>query len=153
MKWKLTVHKKLFELFIEIFFSAYVTLPTGHQCQFSIIRFVPKYLDETLVNFSVSPAGDWKTGWLWWEVVHLRFHVDLKSNFAFKINSMEILLGPNIRRINAIYESRMKWTWNYSKLAVEEVSFFGRVALLQLICIHDGAVGVTDLGVILLWLW
>ena len=40
---------------------------------------------------------------------------------------------------NVLYESRMKWTWHHSKLAVEEVSFFGglRVVLLQLLSIHD----------------
>ena len=42
-----------------------------------------------------------------------------------KKNSMEFLLGPITRRINVLYESRMKWTWHHSKLAVEEVSFFG----------------------------
>ena len=72
-----------------------------------------------------SPAGDWQTGCLWWEVVELRFHVDLKSNFALKNNSMEFWVGPITRRINVLYESRMKWTWHHSKLAVEEVSFFG----------------------------
>ena len=38
---------------------------------------------------------------------------------------MEFLLGPITRRINVLYESRMKWTRHHSKLAVEEVSFFG----------------------------
>ena len=28
----------------------------------------------------------------------------------------------------------------------------GRVVLLQILSIHDGAVGVTDLGVMLLWI-
>ena len=122
-----------------------------HRCQLSIIRFVPKYLDQTLVNFPASAAGDWQTGCLWWEVVESRFHVDLKSNFALKNNSMEFLLGPITRRINVLYKSRMKWTCHHSKLA--EVSFFGglRVVLLQLLSIHDGAVGVTNLGVMLLW--
>ena len=125
-----------------------------HRCQLSIIGFVPKYLDQILVNFSVSPAGDWQTGCLWWEVVESRFHVDLKSNFALKNYSMEFLLCPITRWINVLYESRMKWTWHHSKLAVEEVSFFGglTVVLLQLLSIHDGAVGVTNLGVMLLWL-
>ena len=78
--------------------------------------------------------------------------MDLKSNFALQNNSMEFLLGPITRRINVLYESRMKWTRNHSKLAVEEVSFFGglRVVLLQLLSIHDRAVGVTNLGVMLL---
>ena len=162
-----------------------------------------------VVNFTVSPAGDWQTGCVWWEVVQSRFQVDLthwgrvtyicvgklsiigsdnglspgrhqaiiwfnagilliepletnfseiliqihislfkkmylkissgkwrpfclglnvlKSNFAFKNNSMEFLLGPITRQINIMYESRMKWTWHHSKLAVEEVSFFGRL--------------------------
>ena len=59
---------------------------------------------------------------------------------------MEFLLGPITWRINVLYESRMKWTWHHSKLAVEEVSFFGglRVVLLQLSSIHDRAVGVTS---------
>ena len=96
-----------------------------------------------------------KSGACGWEVVESRFHVDLKSNFALKNNSMEFLLGPITWRINVLYESQMKWTWHHSKLAVEEVSFFGglRVVLLQLLSIHDWAVGVTDLGVALLWYW
>ena len=124
-----------------------------HRCQLSINRFYPKYLDQTLVNFSTSPAGDWQTGCLWWEVVKSRFHVDLKSNFPLKNNSMEFLLGPITRRINVLYESRMKWTWHHSKLAVEEESFFGglRVVLLQLLSMQDRAVGVTNLAVMLLW--
>ena len=79
--------------------------------------------------------------------------MDLKSNFALQNNSMEFLLGPITRRINVLYESRMKWTRHHSKLAVEEVSFFGglRVVLLQLLFIHDRAVGVMNLGVMLLW--
>ena len=93
--------------------------------QLSIIRFVPKYLDQTLVNFSASPAGDWQTGCLWWGVVESRFHVDLKLNFALENDSMVFLPGPITRRINVLYESRVKWTWHHSKLAVEEVSFFG----------------------------
>ena len=75
------------------------------------------------VNFTASPAGDWQTGCLWWEVVESRFHVDLKSNFAMKNYSMEFLLCPITRRINVLYEPRMKWTWHHSKLAVEKVSF------------------------------
>ena len=43
-------------------------------------------------------------------VVESRFHVDLKLNFALKNNSMGFLLGPIARRINVLYESRMKWT-------------------------------------------
>ena len=86
-------------------------------------------------------------------MVESRFHVDLKSNCALINTSMEFLLGPIIRRINLLYKSRMKWTWHHSKLAVEEVSFFGglRVVLLQLLSIDDGAVGVTNLGIMLLW--
>ena len=128
-------------------------ITTRQQCQLSIIRFVPKYLDQTLVNFSASPAGDWQTGCLWWEVVQSRFHVDLKSNFALKNNSMEFLLGPITRRINVLYESWMKWTWHLSKLAAEEVSFYGglRVVVLQLLSLHGRAAGVTNLGVMLLW--
>ena len=65
---------------------------------------------------------------------------------------MEFLLGPITCRIKVLYESRMKWTWHHSKLAAEEVSFFGglRVVLLQLLSIHDRAVAVTNLGVMLL---
>ena len=68
-------------------------------------------------------------------------------------NSMEFLLGPITWWINVLYESRMKWTLHHSKLAVEKVSFFGglRVVLLQLLSIHNRAVGVTNLGVMLLW--
>ena len=92
--------------------------------------------------------ADWQTGCLWWEVVESRFHVDLKSNFALKNNSMEFLLGPITWRINVLYESRMKWTWHHSKLlAVEEVSFFGglRVVLLQLLSIQQWALRT--------WVW
>ena len=156
MKWKLTVNRFFLKIIFRNNFSVYVTLPQDTSwCQLSMIRFVPKYLDQTLVNFSASPAGDWQTGCLWWEVVESRFHVDLKSNFALKNNSMEFLLGPITWRINVLYESRMKWTWHHSKLAVEEVSFFGglRVVLLQLLSIHDRAVGVTNLDVVLLWTW
>ena len=66
---------------------------------------------------------------------------------------MEFLLGPITQRINVPYELRMKWTWHHSKLAVEEVSFFSglRVVLLQLLSIHNKAVGITNLGVMLLW--
>ena len=126
-------------------------ITTRHWCQLSIIRFFPKYIDQTLVNFSASPPGDWQTRCLWWEVVQSWFHVDLKSNFALKNNSMEFLPGPITRRINVLYELRMKWTWHYSKLAVEEVSFIGGVrVVLQLLSIHNGAVGITNLGVMLL---
>ena len=47
----------------------------------------------------------------------------------------------------------MYYTNHHSKLAVEEVSFsvWLRVVLLQLLSIHDRAVGVTNLGVMLLW--
>ena len=34
-------------------------------------------------------------------------------------------MGPITRRINVLYKSRMKWTWHHSKLAFEEISFFG----------------------------
>ena len=155
MKQKFTVHNFFLNYLSKSFFLLRHITPR-HRCQLSIIRFVPKYLHQTLVNFSASPAGDWQTGCLWWEVVESRFHVDLKSNCALINTSMEFLLGPIIRRINLLYESRMKWTWHYSKLAVEEVSFFGglRVVLLQLLSIDDGAVGVTNLGIMLLWfLW
>ena len=108
-----------------------------------------------MFNFTVTPARDWQAGCLWWEVMQSQFHVDLKSNFALKNNSMQFLLSPITRQINVMYESRKKWTWHHSRFTVEEVNFFGRprVVLLQLISIHDGAVGVTDLGVMLLCLW
>ena len=151
MKQKFTVHNFFWIIYRNHFFLLRHITPR-HRCQLSIIRFVPKYLHQTLVNFSASPAGDWQTGCLWWEVVESRFHVDLKSNCALINTSMEFLLGPIIRRMNLLYESRMKWTWHHSKLAVEEVSFFGglRVVLLQLLSIDDGAVGVTNLGIMLL---
>ena len=77
-----------------------------------------------------------------------------KVEFCIENNSMEFLLGPITWRINVLYESQMKWTLHHSKLAVEEVSFFGglRVVLLQLLSIYDRAVGVTNLGVMLLWI-
>ena len=152
MKWKLTVHRFFKNNFSKYCFRLCHITPR-HRCQLSIIRFVPKYIDQTLVDFSASPAGNWQTRCLWWEVVESRFHVDWKSNFALKNNSMQFLLGPITWRINVLDESWMKWTWHHSKLAVEEVSFFGglRVVLLQLLSIHDWAVGVTNLGVVLLW--
>ena len=84
------------------------------------------------------------------EVVESRFHVDLKSNLALKLFHGVFALSDYYTTV--LYESRMKWTWHNSKLAVEEVSFFGglRVVLLQLLSIHDRAVGVTNLGVMLL---
>ena len=112
-------------IYRQLFFFRLRHITPRHRCQLSIIRFVPKYLDQTLVNFFASPAGNWQTGCLWWEVVDSQFHVDLKSNFALKNHSMEFLFGPITRRINVLYESRMKWTWHHSKLAVEEVSFSG----------------------------
>ena len=124
MKWKLTVHRFVFNYLSKSFFRLRHINPR-HRSQLSIIRFVPKYLDQTLVNFSASPPWDWQTGCLWWEVVESRFRVDLKSNFALKNNSMEFLLDPITRWIHVLYESRINWTWHHSKLAVEEVSFFG----------------------------
>ena len=59
-----------------------------YQCQ---LQFAPEYLDQTFVNFPVSPVGDWQTRSLWCEVAQSRFHVDLKSNFWFKNNSVEFL--------------------------------------------------------------
>ena len=52
-----------------------------------------------------------------------------------------------------IYKSRTKWTWHHSKFAIHEVSFYHRlkVVLLQLLSIHDGAVGMMDLDIMLLW--
>ena len=92
------MHRFVFNYLSKYFFR-WRHINPRHRCQWSIIRFVPKYLDQILVNFSTSPAGDWQTGRLWWEVVESRFHVDLKSNFALKNNSMEFLLGPITRRI------------------------------------------------------
>ena len=79
-----------------------------HRCQLSIIWFVPKYLHQTLVNFSASPAGDWQTVSLWWAVVESWFLVALKLNFALKNYSMEFLLCPITGRMNVLYESRVK---------------------------------------------
>ena len=138
--------RRFFKNYLSKWFFRLRHITPRHRCQLPIIRFVPKYLDQTLVIFSASPAEDWQTGCLWWEVVESRFHVDLKSNFALKNNSMELLLGPITLRINVLYESRMKWTWRRSKLAAEEVSFFRglRVVLLQLLSIHDRAVSVAN---------
>ena len=75
------------------------------------------------------------------------------DNFGWKHNSMGFFLGRITWRINVIPESWMKWTWQHSKLAVKGVSFYRRleVALLQIcISLHDGAVGVNDLDVVLL---
>ena len=92
MKQKFTVHNFFFDYLWKSFFRSRHITPR-HRCQLSIIRFVPKYLHQTLVNFSTSPAGGWQTGSLWWEVVESRFHVDLKSNCAVINTSMEFLLG------------------------------------------------------------
>ena len=110
----------------------YVTLPPRHQCQFSIIRVVPKYLDQTVVDFSVYPVGNSQTRCLWWEVTQSRYHVNLKWNFVLKNNSMGVFSGHITRRINVLYELRLKWTWHHSKLAVEEVSFFRRLRVVPL---------------------
>ena len=101
----------------------YVTLPqdTSASCQWSD-SFQNTWTKHWFI--SVSPAGDGQIGCFWWEVAHSRFHVDLKSNFMLKTNSMEFLPGQITRWINVQYESRLKWTWHHSKLAVEEVSFF-----------------------------
>ena len=72
-------------------------------------RVLYRTRNTNMVNFAVSPAGHWQTRNEWWEVVQSRFQVDLKSNFAQKNNSMDFLLGPITRRINAMYESSMKW--------------------------------------------
>ena len=42
--------------------------------------------------------------------------------------------------------------WNGSVFLELAESASGRVALLQLLSVHDEAVGVTDLGVMFLWL-
>ena len=49
--------------------------------------------------------------------------------------------------------TRMKWTWHHSKFAIDEVSFYHRlkVVLPQLLFIYDGAVGMRDYDVMLLW--
>ena len=38
-------------------------------------------LHQTLVNFTVSSPGYWRTGCLWWEAVKSWFHLDLKLFF------------------------------------------------------------------------
>ena len=63
----------------------------------------------------MSSPGYWQTGCLWWEAVESWFHLDLKSFFALKNNSMGFLLGHITRWIN-IYGSRMKWTWHHSQV-------------------------------------
>ena len=85
-------------------FSLYVTFPPRDQCQVPIIRFVPKTLHQTLVNFTLSSPGYWQTGCLWWEAVESWFHLDLKSFFALKNNLMGFVLGHITRWINVIYE-------------------------------------------------
>ena len=76
-----------------------------------------------------------------------------KVIFALKNNSLWFLLGHITRWINVIYGSWMKWTWHHSKFAIHDLSFQHRlkVALIQLLSIHDGAVGMRDLDVMLLW--
>ena len=73
--------------------------------------------------------------------------------FHWKNNSMGFLLGQTTRWLNVIviYESRVKWTWHHSNFAIHEVSFYHRlkVVLLQLLPIHDGAVGIRDLDFML----
>ena len=96
------------------------------------------------------PAGDWQTRCLWQEVAQSRFHVDFKSNFVLKNNSMEFLPGQITQRINVLYKSQLKRTWHHSKSALR-----GKVAFAlqtqsgtpscKYISIHDGAVNMTDL--------
>ena len=102
--------------FLSECFSLYVTLPSRGQCQVPMIRFVPKTLHQTLVNFTVFSPGYRQTRCLWWEAVESWFHLDLKSFFPLKNNSLGFLLGHINRWINVIYESRMKWTWHYSQV-------------------------------------
>ena len=85
------------------------------------------------ISFSVFLKWDWQAGCLWWGVARLRFHVDLKSNFGLKNNSIEFLPDQITRWINRLFELQLKLTWHHSKLAVEKVNFIcrHRVALLQ----------------------
>ena len=71
-----------YTIFIAIV-SLYVTSPQRHQCQWSIIRFVPKYLHKNLVNLPMP----WQSRCLWWETVDSWFHgflVALKSNYVLE---------------------------------------------------------------------
>ena len=126
----MTVYKEFFLIIDWNEFFFYITLPPLPVVNNPIRS---KRTWPNMVNFTVSPAGDWQTGNIWWEVAQSRFFVDLKSNFALKNSFMEFLPGPITRQINVMCESQMKWTWHHSKLAVEEASFFGRlrVGLLQ----------------------
>ena len=54
----MNIDSPFFEILIELFFFRLCHITITHQCQLSIIRFVPKYSDQTLVNFSVSPAEE-----------------------------------------------------------------------------------------------
>ena len=123
------------------------------QCQVQIIRVVPMTLHQTPVNFTMSSPGYRQTGCSWWDAVDSWFHLDLKSFFALKNNCMRFLLGQTTWWLNVICESRMKWTWHHSNFAIHEVSFYHRlkVVLLQLLSIHDRAVGMMDLDIMLLW--
>ena len=104
-KW--TVRKKFMNYLLK-WFSLYITLLPRDQCQVPIIQFVSNTLYQTLVNFTVSSPGYWQTGCLWWEAGEPWFHLDLKSFFAPKNNSMGFKLGHITRWINVMYESRMK---------------------------------------------
>ena len=64
---------------------------------------------------------------IWWRHHGVRILWGLKSNFVWENDSMGLLLGQTNRRINALYASRMKSTWDHSKTAVEEVSVFRRL--------------------------
>ena len=80
----------------------------------------------------------------------------LMLSFGFKVTVFHWKTIPwgsyLVRLLNVIYESRVKWTWHHSNFAIHEVSFYHRlkVVLLQLLPIHDGAVGIRDLDFMLL---
>ena len=101
----------------------------------------------------MSSPGYWQIGRLWWEAVKSWFHLDLKSFFALKNNFLWFLLGHITRWINVIYGSWMKWTSHHSKFSIHAVCFQHRlkVVFLKLLSIHDGAAGMKDLDVMLLW--
>ena len=93
-KW--TVRKKFMDYLSKKKFL-YVTLPSRNQCRVPIIRFVPNTLHQILDNFTVSSPGYSQTGCLWWEAVESWFHLDSKSFFAFKNNSVCFSLGHIVR--------------------------------------------------------
>ena len=77
-----------------------------------------------------------------WQSTHV--FIAFKVLSVLKNNSTRFLHGQITWWINAIYESRMKWTRHHSKPAIEEPSSCHRlkVAFLLLLSMHHKSVGM-----------